>query len=89
MGRTVELPTNLPSLRILGPSNGGVGTCIAGVRVLKIGTFEGSGYLGIQINQMYPLVFPNIAGWKIHHFQWGNIWTQSGAAMLVDPGSCM
>ena len=29
------------SLRILGPSNGGVGTCIAGVRVLKIGTFEG------------------------------------------------
>ena len=35
------------SLRILGPSNGGVGTCIAGVRVLKIGTFEGSGYLGL------------------------------------------
>ena len=34
------------TLRILGPSNGGVGTCIAGVRVLKIGTFEGSGYLG-------------------------------------------
>ena len=30
-----------------GPSNGGVGTCIAGVRVLKIGTFEGSGYLGL------------------------------------------
>ena len=42
MGRTVYLPT----LRILGPSNAGVGTCIAGVRVLKIGTFEGSGYLG-------------------------------------------
>ena len=37
---------NQPTLRILGPSNGGVGTCIAGVRVLKIGTFEGSGYLG-------------------------------------------
>ena len=36
----------VPTLRILGPSNGGVGTCIAGVRVLKIGTFEGSGYLG-------------------------------------------
>ena len=36
------------SLRILGPSNGGVGTCIAGVRVLKIGTFEGSGYLGLM-----------------------------------------
>ena len=34
------------TLRILGLSNGGVGTCIAGVRVLKIGTFEGSGYLG-------------------------------------------
>ena len=34
------------TLRILGPSNAGVGTCIAGVRVLKIGTFEGSGYLG-------------------------------------------
>ena len=34
------------TLRILGPSNGGVGTCIAGVWVLKIGTFEGSGYLG-------------------------------------------
>ena len=41
----------LLTLRILGPSNGGVGTCIAGVRVLKIGTFEGSGYLGqIQSN---------------------------------------
>ena len=35
-----------PTLRIPGPSNAGVGTCIAGVRVLKIGTFEGSGYLG-------------------------------------------
>ncbi len=34
------------TLRILAPSNGGVWTCIAGVRVLKIGTFEGSGYLG-------------------------------------------
>ena len=35
------------TLRILGPCNGGVGTCIAGVvRVLKIGTFEGLGYLG-------------------------------------------
>ena len=32
-----------------GPSNGGVGTCIAGVRVLKIGTFEGLGYLGYDI----------------------------------------
>ena len=38
----------ITSLRILGPSNGGVGTCIAGVRVLKIGTFEGSGYLGFS-----------------------------------------
>ena len=36
------------TLRILGPSNGGVGTCIAGVRVLKIDTFEGSGYLGYE-----------------------------------------
>ena len=41
------------SLRILGPSNGGVGTCIAGVRVLKIGTFEGSGYLGLYIYIYY------------------------------------
>ena len=40
------LASNFVTLRILGPSNGGVGTCIAGVRVLKIGTFEGSGYLG-------------------------------------------
>ncbi len=37
-----------PTLRILGPSNGGVGTCIAGVRVLTIGTFEGSGFLGYE-----------------------------------------
>ena len=37
------------TLRILGPSNGGVGTCVAGVRGLKIGTFEGSGYLGYDI----------------------------------------
>ena len=35
---------NLATLRILGPSNGGVWTCIAGVRVLKIATFEGSGF---------------------------------------------
>ena len=43
-----------PSLRILGPSNGGVGTCIAGVRGLKIGTFEGSGYLGLEKKQVLP-----------------------------------
>ena len=43
------------SLRILGPSNGGVGTCIAGVRVLKIGIFEGSGYLGYRIIRTQPL----------------------------------
>ena len=29
-----------------GPSNGGVRTCIAGVRVLTTATFEGSGFLG-------------------------------------------
>ena len=37
------------SLRILGPSNGRVWTCIAGVWVLKIATFEGSGFLGIYV----------------------------------------
>lgn len=31
---------------ILGPFNGRVWTCKAGVQVLKIGTFEGSGFLG-------------------------------------------
>ena len=34
------------TLRILGPSYRGVWTCIAGVRVLKIAIFEGSGFLG-------------------------------------------
>ena len=37
-----------PTLRILGPSNGRVWTCIARVRVLKIATFEGSGFLGYE-----------------------------------------
>ena len=46
-GKVLGCPWKLlTTLRILGPSNGGVGTCIAGGRVLKIGTFEGSGYLG-------------------------------------------
>ena len=39
-----------PTLRILGPSNGRVWTCIAGVWVLKIATFEGSGFLGQKKN---------------------------------------
>ena len=34
------------ALRILGPSDGRVWTCIAGVRVLKIAIFEMSGLLG-------------------------------------------
>ena len=34
------------TLRVLGPSNGRVWTCIAGVRVLKIAILEGSGFLG-------------------------------------------
>ena len=34
-----------PSLRILGPCNGGVWTWIAGAWVRKIATFEGSGFL--------------------------------------------
>ena len=36
----------LYTLRILGPSNGRVWTCIAEVRVLKIAVFEASGFLG-------------------------------------------
>ena len=32
------------TLRMLGPFNGRVGTCIAGVRLLKIAVFEGSGF---------------------------------------------
>ena len=33
------------TLRMLGPFNGRVGTCMAGVRFLKIAVFEGSGFL--------------------------------------------
>ena len=40
---------NSVALRILGPSNGRVWTCIAGVRVLKIVIFEGSGFLGWKV----------------------------------------
>ena len=51
-------------------NNGGVGTCIAGVRVLKIGTFEGSGYLGLEgprilrelkINPTFPIAYPGFS----------------------------
>ena len=34
------------TLRIIGPSNGRVWTCISGVRVLKTATSQGSGFLG-------------------------------------------
>ena len=60
------------ALRILGPSNGGVGTCIAGVRVLKIDTFEGSGYLGWGILAYFQEVF---AGSLDDCFCWNIQWT--------------
>ena len=40
-----------PTLRIFGPSNAWVRTCIAGVRALKIAIFEGSGFLGQAHNE--------------------------------------
>ena len=43
--RGVKLRFNnrfLQTLRVIGPSKGGVRTCIAGVRVLKIAILEGS-----------------------------------------------
>ena len=42
-------PQKWLALRILGSSNGRVWTCIAGVRVLKLAIFEGSGFLGWRI----------------------------------------
>ena len=44
--KTCLSPKVIATLRILGPSNGRFWTCIAGVRVLKIAIFEGSGVLG-------------------------------------------
>ena len=40
-----HFPDQCTSLRVIGPLNGGVCTSVGG-RVLKIATFEGSGFLG-------------------------------------------
>ena len=44
--KDVQWLTITGALRILGPSNGRVWTCIAGARVLKIAIFEESAFLG-------------------------------------------
>ena len=46
------------SLRITGPCNGRVWTCIAGFRVLKIAAFEGTGYLGLVSETVCYLFYP-------------------------------
>ena len=51
------------ALRIRGPSNGRVWTCIAGVRVLQIAIFEGTGFLGWDTRMIKRCTESNQHSW--------------------------